>query len=71
MYQVKLCLKGGGATGEEGLGGDLAEGKGLSGLEHWVGFGQRTGNSESQPGEKGEGRVSSSVVSDSLQSHGL
>ena len=56
MYQVKLCLKGGGATGEEGLGGDLAEGKGLSGLEHWVGFGQRTGNSESHPGEKGEGR---------------
>ena len=32
------------------------EGKGLAGLEAWVGSGQRTGNSESHPGEKGEGR---------------
>ena len=40
------------------------EGKGLSGLEAWVGFGQRTGNSESQPGEKEkEESVSPSVVS--------
>ena len=52
--------------------GRLAEGKGLFGLEGWVGFGQSTGDSESQPARsEREESVSPSVMSDSLQSHGL
>ena len=66
MFKGWRCYRSGGA------GRRLVEGKGLSGLEAWVGFGQRTGNSESQPGEKEkEESVSPSVVSDSWQSHGL